>query len=87
MLNPEALDKASPMSSGESKNGSESGALITTPPSDTTVSDYRPAETVASQSSNESYNILQKLLEIFSENVLAKILRVAAEALENNVRG
>jgi hypothetical protein len=29
--------------------------------------------------------MLQKLLDIFSENVIAKMLRVAGEALENNV--
>ncbi|KFY84352.1 hypothetical protein V500_09367 [Pseudogymnoascus sp. VKM F-4518 (FW-2643)] len=82
VLNQEALDKASPMSSGESKDGSERSALRT-PPSDTTVSDYRPGEMVTSQSPNESYN-MEKLLEIFSESIIAKTLRVAIEALENN---
>lgn len=37
----------------------------------------RPAE-------DESSNA-QALLELFSENVLAKVLRVAIEGLENNV--
>lgn len=82
VLNQEALDKASPMSSGESKDGSERSELRT--PSDTTVSDYRPGEMVTSQSPNESYN-MEKLLEIFSESIIAKTLRVAIEALENNV--
>ncbi|OBT76948.1 hypothetical protein VF21_04149 [Pseudogymnoascus sp. 05NY08] len=82
VLNQEALDKASPMSSGESKDGSEHSALKT-PPSDTSVSDYRSGETVISQPPNESYN-MENLLEIFSENILAKTLRVAIEALKNN---
>lgn len=84
MPNQEALDKASPMSSGESKDGSERSALRT-PPSDTTVSDYQPGEMVTSQSPNEPYN-MEKLLEIFSESIIAKTLRVAIEALENNVQ-
>lgn len=83
VLNQKTLDKASSMSSGESKDGSERSALRT-PPSDTTVSDYRPEEMVRSQSANESYN-MEKLLEIFSESIIAKTLRVAIEALENNV--
>jgi hypothetical protein len=85
VLNQEALDKAaSPMSSGESKDGSEDSALKTAP-SDTSVSDYQSGETVTSQTPNESYN-MEKLLEIFSENILAKTLRVAIESLKNNVR-
>ncbi|OBT42716.1 hypothetical protein VE00_07261 [Pseudogymnoascus sp. WSF 3629] len=82
VLNQEVLDKASPMSSGESKDGSEHSALKT-PPSDTSVSDYQSGETVTSQTPNESYN-MEKLLEIFSENILAKTLRVAIESLKNN---
>lgn len=35
------------------------------------------------QSTSESQ--FQALQELFSENVLAKVLRVAVEALENNV--
>lgn len=83
VINQEAYDKASPMSSGESKDGSERNALRT-PPSDTTVSDYQPVEMVESQTSNGSYN-MEKLLKLFSEDILAKTLRVAIEALENNV--
>lgn len=83
VLNQEALNKASPMSSGESKYGSEHSELKT-PPSDTSVSDYQSGETVTSQTPNESYN-MEKLLEIFSENILAKTLRVAIESLKNNV--
>ena len=80
----EALDKITPASSGESRDGSEHSALRT-PPSDTTASDYWPGEMIASPTSDESRNMLHKLREIFSENVLAKMLRVAVEALENNV--
>lgn len=81
-LDHEELNNASPMSSEESKDGSEHGALRT-PPSDTTLQD-QPGEMVASESSNESYN-MEKLLGIFSENILAKTLRIAMEALDNNV--
>jgi hypothetical protein len=84
-VNQEAFGKGSPMSSLESKDGSERD-MLRTPPSDTTVSDYQPGEAATLQSSGQSYHMLQKLLEIFSENVIAKTLRVAAEALENNVR-
>lgn len=84
VLNQEALDMASPISSGESKDESDHSALKT-PPSDTSVSDYQSGEMVTSQSPNESYN-MEKLLEIFSENILAKTLRVAIEALGNNVQ-
>lgn len=80
----EALDKITPSSSGESREGSEESVLRNSP-SDTTASDYRPGELLASFTSDESRNMLQKLLEIFSENVIAKMLRVAGEALENNV--
>ena len=62
--------------------------LKTHPPSsDTTASDYQPGEAIASLFAlDEPHNMmLQKLQEIFSENVLAKMLRVAVEALENNV--
>lgn len=83
-LGQEALDRISPSSSGESRDGSEHSALRS-PPSDTTASDYRPGEMITSFTSDESRNMLQKLLEIFSENILAKMLRVAVEALENNV--
>lgn len=76
-LNQEELNNASPMSSEESKDGSR------TPPSDTTLPD-QPEEIVGSQPSSESYN-MEKLLEIFSENILAKTLRIATEALKNNV--
>ncbi|KFY50450.1 hypothetical protein V495_00250 [Pseudogymnoascus sp. VKM F-4514 (FW-929)] len=82
-VNQEAFGKGSPMSSLESKDGSERD-MLRTPPSDTTVSDYQPGEAATLQSSGQSYHMLQKLLEIFSENVIAKTLRVAAEALENN---
>lgn len=80
----ETLDKASPMSSEESKDGSERSALRT-PSSDTSVSDYRPGEMVKSRSPDESYN-MEKLLEMFSESIIAKTVRVAIEALENNVQ-
>ncbi|KFY53005.1 hypothetical protein V496_07997 [Pseudogymnoascus sp. VKM F-4515 (FW-2607)] len=78
----ETLDKASPMSSEESKDGSERSALRT-PPSDTSVSDYQPGEMVKLRSPDESYN-MEKLLEMFSETIIAKTLRVAIEALEKN---
>lgn len=80
----ETLDKTSPMSSEESKDGSERSALRT-PPSDTSVSDYQPGKMVKLRSPDESYN-MEKLLEMFSETIIAKTLRVAIEALKNNVQ-
>src|SRR5690348_2092742 len=65
--------------SGESRDGPEHGVLRTTPrdtPRDTTTSNYQTGEATA-PFSGEYHRMLQKLLEIFSENVLAKILRVA----------
>ena len=83
-LDQEAVDKATPSSSGESRDGSEHGVLKS-PPSDTTASDYRPGDLIASYTSDEAHIMLQKLQEIFSENVIAKMLRVAIEGLEHNV--
>ena len=72
-----AAGKITSSSSGEPSDGSQGNAPLrtpTSPPSDTTAPDYRLGD------------MLQKVLEIFSENVLAKILRVAVEALERNVQ-
>jgi hypothetical protein len=80
----EVLDKTTSSSSRESRDGSEQAALRS-PPSDTTASDYRSGEIVGAFASDESRHMLQSLFEIFSENVLAKMLRVAGEALESNV--
>lgn len=50
-------------------------------PSDCSYEDFTSSRLVAATPRNMS----SKLLEIYSENVLAKLLRVAKEALENNV--
>lgn len=81
----DAPDKFTPSPSEESRDVSEHGTTIT-PPSDTTASDYQAGEITAPFSSAESAYMREKLHEIFSENILAKILRVAVEALKDNVR-
>jgi hypothetical protein len=85
-LEQEALGKITPSSSGEAGQGSDHSELRNSP-NGTTTSDHQLGVRLASFTSDESHSMLQKLLEIFSENVTAKMLRVAREGLENNVSG
>ena len=64
-----------------------SGSKIgNTPQSEMTTSDYANGVFISSRLiTAEPRNMPPELLEIYSENVLAKLLRVAEEALEDNV--
>jgi hypothetical protein len=62
-----------------SKNGSSPQSEET--PSDSSNEGYISTRLVTA----EPRNMSPELLEIFSQNVLAKLLRVAEEALEDNV--
>lgn len=66
------------LSSGSENETSSQGEIT---PSDCSYGDFISSRLVAAQ----ACSMLPELLEIYSENVLAKLLRVAQEALENNV--
>lgn len=61
------------------KNGSSPQSEKT--PSDCSIEGYISTRLITA----EPRNMSPELLEIFSQNVLAKLLRVAEEALEDNV--
>lgn len=69
-----------------SRAGSEEGGCKS-PQSDITVPDSQSSDMMplASVPADEWRKMQRTLLELFSENILAKMLRVAVEALENNV--
>ncbi|KAJ5610555.1 hypothetical protein N7510_007274 [Penicillium lagena] len=80
------ISNATPSTSEDSRAGSED-ERNKSPRSDITVPDsqFTDMMALASGSTDEWRKMQQTMLELFSENILAKMLRVAVEALENNV--
>lgn len=80
------ISNDTPSTSEDSRAGSEDGRYKS-PRSDITVPDTQSTDVMplASVPADEWRKMQQTLLELFSENILAKMLRVAMEALENNV--
>ncbi len=79
----ELSGNTSPTSSGNSRD--EEDNLFNGPQSDTTVSDNLFEEGIPQITFDEVKHMREKLQEIFEENILAKMMRVATEGLENNV--
>lgn len=59
----------------------ESSPQSETTPSDSSYGRFNSTRLITA----EPHNMSPELLEIYSENVLAKLLRVAEEALQDNV--
>jgi hypothetical protein len=67
-------------------NSSSDSKYDSSPQSETTPSDCSSRGSISNRLiTEEPSNMSLELLEIYSENVLAKLLRVAKEALEKNV--
>jgi hypothetical protein len=74
-------------STSEDSRASSEDRMSKSPGTDTTAPDSLPTDMMPLESvpADEWRKMQQILLELFSENIIAKVLRVAVEALENNV--